>query len=761
MHVTLFDTGSPFVATVADLLEGLGMEFVRTAELPLPTQGPVDLGVVVVPVSGDAVELLAERMAVLDGPHAAASHRRAFAVFEDDDVAASIACSTQCCFDEVGLAASPLTAARIRRFVDVHFDELRADAVKMFLESTADGYWIWNVATNEVEWSRRTYQILDRTPSASPMTFDEFVALVHPDDRESVTRALQEHFDHGVAYRNVAMRLQTAFGGYRSLRAAGQVVRGIDGAPILMVGAVTDETARLRAIRDAEVAQAQYARLFESMNDAVVLADPMTGLIVDVNDAGERLWMRTREELIGAPQTLLHPPDLEADEEARETFRRHIRALQEGNRATIRMPILRSDGARVPVEISSSLFDVDGSQLIMGLFRDISERIEAEQRLRDRDTQLQLTARLAAMGSLAAGVGHEINNPLAYVMGNLTFVRDCLADAEGSGDEILTAIDDAIEGSTRVRDIVNDLKTLTRNDDGDDACDPASVCEIALRMANSQVKHRATLSLECEEIGDVTISASRLSQVVINLLTNAAESFSAADPTINRVELSVRRCGNCALVTVRDNGPGIDAATLDRVFEPFFTTKPAVGTGLGLSISRQLVDAAGGNVHISSEPGRGTTVTVRLPAVEVAETNDSRPDEHLGAAAARRLAIVDDDARVAASLARLLGRSFVVATYSTVTDALAAWECGGAPDAVLCDLMMPDVSGADMFDLLTRTDPALARRTLFMTGGAVGAASTQFERAMLAVDRLVHKPVDAELVERLIERMTESTSVAG
>jgi len=300
-----------------------------------------------------------------------------------------------------------------------------------------------------------------------------------------------------------------------------------------------------------------------------------------------------------------------------------------------------------------------------------------------------------------------------------------------------------------------------RNDDGDDACDPASVCEIALRMANSQVKHRATLSLECEEIGDVTISASRLSQVVINLLTNAAESFSAADPTINRVELSVRRCGNCALVTVRDNGPGIDAATLDRVFEPFFTTKPAVGTGLGLSISRQLVDAAGGNVHISSEPGRGTTVTVRLPAVEVAETNDSRPDEHLGAAAARRLAIVDDDARVAASLARLLGRSFDVATYSTVTDALAAWECGGAPDAVLCDLMMPDVSGADMFDLLTRTDPALARRTLFMTGGAVGAASTQFERAMLAVDRLVHKPVDAELVERLIERMTESTSVAG
>ena len=105
MHVTLFDTGSPFVATVADLLEGLGMEFVRTAELPLPTQGPVDLGVVVVPVSGDAVDLLAERMAVLDGPHAAASHRRAFAVFEDDDVAASIACSTQCCFDEVGLAA--------------------------------------------------------------------------------------------------------------------------------------------------------------------------------------------------------------------------------------------------------------------------------------------------------------------------------------------------------------------------------------------------------------------------------------------------------------------------------------------------------------------------------------------------------------------------------------------------------------------------------------------------------------------------------
>ena len=110
------------------------------------------------------------------------------------------------------------------------------------------------------------------------------------------------------------------------------------------------------------------------MNDAAVLADPMTGRIVDVNEPAERLWLRPREDLIGAPQVSLHPPDLEDDPNARETFRRHIRALQAGNRAVIQMPILRKDGSRVAVEISSSLFEVDGTQYILGLFRDITER---------------------------------------------------------------------------------------------------------------------------------------------------------------------------------------------------------------------------------------------------------------------------------------------------------------------------------------------------------------------------------------------------
>ena len=272
------------------------------------------------------------------------------------------------------------------------------------------------------------------------------------------------------------MRLRTAIGSYRHLIAAGQAIRGPDGLPILMVGAVTDVTGELNAEQAAKEAKEQYAVLFHAMNDAVVIADPMTGKIVEANERAAMLWSIPRGDLIGQPQTILHPPDLQDDEEGREAFRRHIRQLQNGDTSTITMPILRSDGARIETEISSAMVEIAGQTRILGLFRDISERLAAQASLRERDAQIQMSSRLAAMGSLAAGVGHEINNPLAYVMGNLTYIKDSIAELEGLDSDVMSALDDAIEGSGRVRDIVKDLKALTRGDGTETTCDPAEVC---------------------------------------------------------------------------------------------------------------------------------------------------------------------------------------------------------------------------------------------------------------------------------------------
>lgn len=776
MVLSLVDTGSDFTLAIGHLLDQEGILWTAVPQAPtapgaLP--GPVDSGVFVVPLHAGLTA--ADRAALRDRFEKSTTHLRVFGILDravdgdgdlDDDLDAII----DEFVDEVGAVDSPLTVRRLRRFVDHHLDELRADAVKMFLDSTADGYWIWNIADGLVEWSRRTYQILGRTPEDHPMTFEAFIDIVHPDDRHSVEIALQEHFVHGVAYRNVPMRLQTEYGGYRNLVAAGQVVRSPSGDPLLMVGAVTDRTAQLNAEQQAEEAQAKYVRLFQTMNDAAVLADPLTGRIVDVNEPAERLWVRPRSELVGAPQSILHPPDLEEDAEAREVFRRHIRALQEGNRATIQMPILRSDGVRVPVEISSSIFEIDGTQYILGLFRDISERLQTEQRLRERDTQLQLASRLAAMGSLAAGVGHEINNPLAYIMGNLHYVRDALETVDGVCPDLISAIDDAIDGSVRVRDIVTDLKTLTRGDESDESCDPVAVCEIAVRMANNELRHRAVVGLSADQCDRVAMSSSRLSQVAVNLLTNAAHAFENSDLGVNRVEIGLRTVGDVVHLTVKDNGSGISPEVLARVFEPFFTTKEVIGTGLGLSISRQLVEDAGGDIDIDTEVGWGTVVTVRIPlAADTPTPPDDLPAHDADAAPAAvdpadlparpSVVIVDDDRKVADSLARTLGGDFAVTTFTDASEALDAVSSSDrGVDAIVCDLMMPGVHGAEFHARLVAADPAQASRVVFVTGGAVTSTAAAFERAMSDAGRLVYKPIDPDGLRAAIDRVAPVTA---
>lgn len=747
VSASLVNTGTPFVSQVAEFLDSAGVEWVHDLgpedDAALPA-GPVDGGVFIVPLDRHVTPEVVTELAARFGGSPWRS--RQFAVIADGDLD-WVDAALDDVIDEAAALGSTLTTRRLRRFIQRHFDEVRDDAAKTFLDSTADGYWIWNVPLGEVEWSPRTYQILDRVPQTAPMSFDTYVEMVHPDDRASVMEAIGEHLEHGVSYRNVPMRLATAYGGYRTLIASGQVVRTRAGEPLLMVGAVTDRTAQLVAEQQAKEAEARYVRLFQSMNDAAVLADPMTGRIVDVNEPAERLWLRPREDLIGAPQVSLHPPDLEDDPNARETFRRHIRALQAGNRAVIQMPILRKDGSRVAVEISSSLFEVDGTQYILGLFRDITERLDVERSLRERDTQLQLASRLAAIGSLAAGIGHEINNPLSYVVGNLGFIREHLGEVLGIDGDVLSAIDDAIEGSNRVRDIVTDLKVFSRGGGSDETCEPLPVCEIAVRMAVHDVRHRASVELQLSECPRVGLSASRLSQIAVNLLTNAAQSFDGDAVHDPRVVVSLEHVRDRVVLRVEDNGSGIAPDDLDRVFDAFFTTKEAIGTGLGLSITRQLVEAVGGTITLESEIGVGTTVEVGLPVADDAADRGSgaERDSGLPCDLPTSVVVVDDDPRITASIRRILGHGTQVHTFTRASQALDRIRADPTiAEAILCDLMMPGDSGADFHDALALIDPGLAARVVFVTGGAVTPTIAAFERRMRAVGRLLEKPLDPD-----------------
>ncbi|MFL5354122.1 ATP-binding protein [Archangium sp.] len=259
------------------------------------------------------------------------------------------------------------------------------------------------------------------------------------------------------------------------------------------------------------------------------------------------------------------------------------------------------------------------------------ELAEANDRLKDSLYQLQAAQeqllfadRLAAVGRLAAGVGHEINNPLAYILSNLRYVHQELCElmgtpSEEARQEMIAALSEASEGAERVRFIVQDLKSMARADDvALGPVDVAAVVRASAKMARHELRDRARLVEECSGVPLVKANSTRLGQVFLNLFINAAHAIEPGRMMENEVRV-VARVSEPGRVTVevRDTGGGIPPEHLRRIFDPFFTTKPkGVGTGLGLSVCHRIITALGGEIRVESEPGRGTCFFITLLVAE-------------------------------------------------------------------------------------------------------------------------------------------------
>ncbi len=265
--------------------------------------------------------------------------------------------------------------------------------------------------------------------------------------------------------------------------------------------------------------------------------------------------------------------------------------------------------------------------------RDITEQRQAEARLR-------LNERMASIGMLAAGVAHEINNPLAFVSSNLGFVDNELRRMklpEEDARELLEAVGEAREGAERMRLIVQSLKLLSRGDPISQVpVDLQEVLETSVQLARGQMRGRAEVVRDYEELPKVLGNTVQLAQVFVNLLANAAQALPLKG---GQVKLMTRVLGGDRVsVEVCDNGCGIPAEQLSRIFEPFFTTKPVgEGTGLGLAISHGIVQALGGEITVVSTVGVGTTFRVVLPTVDSVRDEDEAPGLELSTSASAQV----------------------------------------------------------------------------------------------------------------------------
>jgi signal transduction histidine kinase len=332
--------------------------------------------------------------------------------------------------------------------------------------------------------------------------------------------------------------------------------------------------------------------------------------------------------------------------------------------------------------------------------------------------------RMVALGTLTAGVAHEINNPLAYVMGNLGCLSEQLATLPGSKEleGMKDMVRDALEGSERVRAIVRDMRAFTRRDDHDKRTPVQieKVLEQALAMAGVDLRHRARILRRFSPVPPVLANETRLAQVFLNLLINAAHAIPEGRIGEHEVRLSIRESGAYVDALVEDTGSGIAPEDLRRVFHPFYTTKPAgKGTGLGLFICDGIVRGLGGSISIESIVEKGTKVRVRLPAhvdrpAQIADT--AAPEEIRGRRAS--VLVVDDDPQVLLCIRRILDAEHALTTTTSAFDALRRIREGERFDALISDLMMPELSGMALYGKVKEVAPALAANTVFITGGA-------------------------------------------
>src|SRR6478735_1956837 len=354
---------------------------------------------------------------------------------------------------------------------------------------------------------------------------------------------------------------------------------------------------------------------------------------------------------------------------------------------------------------------------------------EFEQRIQSRD-------RMAAIGTLTAGVVHGINNPLSYVIANLEYVKRLLSPGAERLDakalnELGDVLDDSLDGAERVRSIVSDLGSFSRPTDARVlAVDLERATERALSVAANELRHRARVIKEFSRIPSGLGTEARLVQVILNVLINAAHSIEVGAVDRNTITVRTRLdARERPPLEIEDTGCGIAKENLGRVFDPFFTTKPVgVGTGLGLSIAQRIMRDLDGDIQLESVHGQGTRVLLTLPAAPISAATlpvlESVPPFSTDRFRARVL-VIDDEPAILRAFRRVLSAHEVVSANSG-PEAMAKLEDGRRFDAIFCDVMMPEMSGVEVYQRIRERHPGQENKLVFMTGGAFAELAAHF-----------------------------------
>jgi PAS domain S-box-containing protein len=544
--------------------------------------------------------------------------------------------------------------------------KLSEQRLQLALDAANEGLWDWDLPTGKAYLSPSYYSMLGYRQGDFPATFDGWTSLLHPDDLPALLGELTALVDKGQDRFKLEFRLRHRNGGWRWVFGNGTAVaHDDDGLPIRIVGINIDVTERRLAEAALQESEARFRAIYDSIQEGIFIHDIDTGAILATNRRACEMFAATESDLLAASMEQLSSGEPQYGQADAAFWMMRAAA---GDPQTFEWHAKDGTGRLFWCEITMRLALLAGQERLLAVVRDISRRKAQEEELRQNlERQVQLNKKLeeahnqllqsekmASIGQLAAGVAHELNNPIGFVHSNmgsldnyltdLFAIIDALEPGDDAGADASARLDavrrlkeekdyvfvktdvaqlmaESKDGLVRVRKIVQDLKNFSRVGESEwQWADVHIGIDSTLNIVWNELKYKCKVNKIYGDLPKIRCLPSQLNQVFMNLLVNAGQAIQ----TQGEITIRTGVDGEQVWIEVADTGSGIQKENLNRIFEPFFTTKPVgKGTGLGLSLSYSIVLKHHGRIDVASEVGKGTTFRVTLPI----EPNDLVPAE--------------------------------------------------------------------------------------------------------------------------------------